>query len=292
MKWAKIISLSFVFLSLTLSLYSCRNPEITSARRDRVIKIDGNDEDWRGISSYYNDKDHLRVSLLNDERYLYISITAPGHKMKHHLMSGFTLWFDATGGTEQTFGVRVALAEVVPQSFRDRPPVGNENLPSPDTGMARRLSPEIHVIGPNDQLLYDCSKQGMPFKVLEAMMGSFPSREVFEFKVPLFKNDKTPYAIGIRQLPSTISIEFTTEMRAGGSEKSEGPKDTRSEFAYSDGIESWRASLDDDMGSSRRPSHSRGLSDGHRVGRCRRLKTNAKEDNLARRIFARNLERV
>lgn len=285
MKWLKIFLLSLICLSLWGSLYGCRNPEIMSSRRDREITIDGMDQDWQGIPFYYNEKNHLRITMVNDDRFLYITMAATIRKMRHQIESGgFTLWFDPTGGKEKTFGLRFPQKEMPPDDFSRKPPTDFQQPPFPDdsrrpdsdsqghsgtgsrqpapTGMVQASVPSLDILGHGGKLLDYTDMQDKPLKGILAMKRLTPSRVVYELKIPLVKSDQTPYAIGIGGLPERISICFTTE--GMGMEEREGPKEPmggRNRNGAPEYGQIWNNAMGGDMGDGGMrggPSHGRG----------------------------------
>jgi hypothetical protein len=220
----RILLLSAVYLSCFFLFCGCKNQEMTSSWRDHEIVIDGTDEDWEGTHFYYNEELHLRVGMFNDDQFLYISIAASDRKISRQILDqNFTLWFDASGGETQTFGLRTARTGPP----RDIAPRGTapeiETRPMPDE--TPLPLPDLHVLGTDDKLLaYGSMKDASKWSIF-AMLRFLQGRVVYELKIPLVKSDQARYAIGIGKLPETISVGFTTgkaEMERG--KNSRGPR--------------------------------------------------------------------
>lgn len=185
---------------------------MTSCWRENEIVIDGTDEDWQGAHFYYDDEIHFRVGMVNDDKFLYLSIASSDRKISHQILGqNLTIWFDATGGEAKTLGLRTARSELPRDSFPIKPAFDSQAPPVPEA--TKHALPDLHILGKNGELLdYFKMKDTLRWGIL-AMLGFPQARVVYELKVPLIKSDQTPYAVGISRLPGTISIGFISEKR-------------------------------------------------------------------------------
>jgi hypothetical protein len=221
----KIHLLSAISLFCLSLGFGCNHPETTSFWRDHEIAIDGTDEDWQGTHFYYDDEIHLRLGVVNDDKFLYLSIASSDRKISHQIVGqNFTIWFDPAGGEAQTCGIRTARSESPRDIFPGGPPFNGEARPIPDA--TKRPLPDLHILGKGNELLDYCKMKDAPKWDILAMLGFPQSRVVYELKVPLIKSEQAPYAVGINHLPAAISIGFISEkMNMEAGKASRGSRD-------------------------------------------------------------------
>ena len=99
-----------LLLLVVLLLGGCGGTEtLQSKSLDRDITVDGAVADWQGALTPI-EKKNLSLGLLNDGEFLYVSLVSRDRQVVSQMMSrGFTIWFDAEGGKEKTFGIRFPL---------------------------------------------------------------------------------------------------------------------------------------------------------------------------------------
>ncbi len=86
------------------------------------VAFDENELIWPEVPQYFDEDSRLRVSLMNDDRYLYIQLLTRSQMSKMlFLRAGFTLWLDDTGNTEKRFGLLFPLPrqKQIPGSMSD-----------------------------------------------------------------------------------------------------------------------------------------------------------------------------
>ena len=95
-----------LLLLVVLLLGGCGGTEtLQSKSLDRDITVDGAVADWQGALTPI-EKKNLSLGLLNDGEFLYVSLVSRDRQVVSQMMSrGFTIWFDAEGGKEKTFGI-------------------------------------------------------------------------------------------------------------------------------------------------------------------------------------------
>jgi hypothetical protein len=94
----KRIALS-ALLSLTIiSAGHAQKMVLNSLWRDSVIVIDGSPADWDQPFRYFDSKSKLQYSIVNDDRYIYVSVRTNDDKAQMKIMrAGMDVWFDVTG---------------------------------------------------------------------------------------------------------------------------------------------------------------------------------------------------
>ena len=82
---------------------------LQSTSPDREITVDGSTEDWQGALTLI-EKKKLSLGVLNDGEFLYLALVTRDRQLINQMMiRGLTVWFDAEGGKEKTFGIRFPL---------------------------------------------------------------------------------------------------------------------------------------------------------------------------------------
>jgi hypothetical protein len=190
MKTTKII----IGLLIGILFVSCGSLEMNSKWRDREIKIDGYQADWRGVLTYLENK-KISVGLLNDDNYLYACLVTGDRRTQSQISRmGFTIWFDVNGGKDKKYGIRfpIGMKDIDPVMMREM--MGNQ-----EGGRLRELPQarlnEIEIVGPGDddrrrELISDL--EGLEIK-LETSLDLL----VYEIKVPLSQTDRNTFSIDV-----------------------------------------------------------------------------------------------
>jgi hypothetical protein len=201
--------LHFIIFSLTL-FYGCKSPEITSYWRDSDVKIDGNSEDWQGKTWIIKDLNNVLVGFMNDENYLYLSLTISDRALQHQIaFSGFTFWFDRSGGEEKIFGVHYPLGMEEMGMPGDRRRKMQEQNFSRDSlpAFPENFSDELDIYEPTKGKHIRMRKQetGGIDVVLHLSRGLL----VYEMKIPITDKGTQLYVIGTTA-ESTIGVGVET----------------------------------------------------------------------------------
>ncbi len=83
---------------------------LSSVWRDSVIVIDGDAADWDQPFPYFDSKSKLQYSVVNDAKYIYVSIKTNDSKAQMKIMrAGMDVWFDVTGKKKEVATVHFPL---------------------------------------------------------------------------------------------------------------------------------------------------------------------------------------
>ena len=94
----KRIVLSSIIVLITFSICHAQKFVLSSSWRDSVITIDGSAADWDQPYRYFDSKAKLQYSIVNDDKYIYISVRTNDDKAQMKIMrAGMDVWFDVTG---------------------------------------------------------------------------------------------------------------------------------------------------------------------------------------------------
>ncbi len=183
--------LRYIVILLILPLASCGMLDVKSQWKDLNIAIDGRTEDWQGRLLSLEDTG-LSVGVVNDEKFLYICITATDARTASRVpRQGFIAWFDPKGGKDKVLGIHYPLQRDW-QDF-DVPSRGESENQETRRQAFRESRRELEILGPGRD-----EKVRMSLDEAKGIEASFQMRGLFvyELKVPLVKNDETPHAIG------------------------------------------------------------------------------------------------
>ncbi len=101
---------TFIILLISLFLSGCDEVEMQSQWTE-PLTLEGSDySDWPEKPQYFDDDSKVRVSLMNDDTFLYIRLLSRSHKSKMlFIRGGFTVWLNNSGNSEEQFGLQFPL---------------------------------------------------------------------------------------------------------------------------------------------------------------------------------------
>lgn len=188
-----------------ISLVGCGEKEIKvqsqwSDSADKV-GIDGNSEDWDGVSMEYFEKSGVSLGLRNDAKNLYILLSFRDEPLARFFQSKVTLWLDKTGKKKKDFGIRYT-GSMAPGQQENRPwenfaPEHMEKLFQRQSGMQGMIT----VLEKDKSVLIPVNSEQGPAVATTHQRGIY----CHEVRIPLQKSDSTPYAIDVAP-GDTISV--------------------------------------------------------------------------------------
>ncbi len=205
----KAILRPIILVGLILLLSGCNTVELQSEWRKNEISIDGHVTDWEQNSYYIEDED-IVLTLLNDEEYIYIMLnTRETQIVEQILMSGFTIYFDPDNGKDKSFGIKYPVGKKPSEQQETRGMDFDRGSGRTEQDMKMMLGQAgefIDIVNSSDENTYNSISLEYAAKIgigvaLSETLGVF----FYEFKIPLYHNDKHPYAIGVE--PDDTSTE-------------------------------------------------------------------------------------
>ena len=225
-------------LLISISLVHAQKFILNSQWRDSAIMIDGSSADWDLPLPYFDSKSKLQYSVVNDAKYIYISIRTADDKAQMKIMrAGMDVWFDVTGKKKEVATVHFPL-KTDPKLDMNPDPVDMEQqvVEKPD---ARKMKSDWSAA------IKDIHTQGLkniPATITQADSGKYGIQAdinwdrtdvlIYELKVPLsaiYKNELTasdidrPITIGIKVyamdlplIPTNTAADVTGAAGAGG----------------------------------------------------------------------------
>lgn len=193
-----LIPAALVFF-VSFSSAGCGGEEFESRWHDREIVIDGDASEWRGTEQYSNDDKGIRFAVFNDGEYLYMCLSTWNAKTQQQiLIRGLTVWFDAKGGDDRTYGIDFPMTKG-PGEMR-----GLRETAAKDRAQAIRdllvKSRSEMVIGRSEDsegqwmFVEDGKELG-----IEAVLALDDRILVYELKVPLTGGDLLPFPDGLAE---------------------------------------------------------------------------------------------
>ncbi len=214
---------SFLLLllpSVAIQLGCSSVVKLESTWRNRDISIDGKSGDWLGVKYYFEDIS-VSVGLINDDRYLYVSMMSENPMILAQIMrQGLTLWLDPKGGKKKAFGIRFPLGRPEGESMSREPmeEMDRENMME----RFQEALKELAILRSEDEVVEklavdDAKGINVKLKVESGLL-------IYEIKIPLSTSEESPYAVGAK-VGDTIGFGFESPklemprpagMRGGG----------------------------------------------------------------------------
>lgn len=237
-----------VLIILIIFLTGCGMEELYSTWSDRQVTIDGLDDGTEWENALHSvAKGEITVGLLNDEKTLYLRLSTRNQAVQRQVLTaGLTVWFDETGGKEQTYGVHFPLpiqnrrpgSGPRPASGRD----GAKRMNSSD--MADLFSEisrgEIEITRPRkNEYSMISADQSSPYGI-QCRIGNTKGALVYELRVPLIRDEKSYHGIAVNK-PKIIGIGLVTgeaeQPRQGAGDRGNGRGGGRGPGGMGGGLE-------------------------------------------------------
>lgn len=99
-----------ILLTLAATWVPAQKYVLNSAWRDSAIVIDGSASDWEQPFPYFDSKTKLQYSVVNDAKYIYLSIKTNDDKAQMKIMrAGMDVWLDVTGKKKEVATIHCPL---------------------------------------------------------------------------------------------------------------------------------------------------------------------------------------
>ncbi len=177
---------------------------IDSHWKDREITIDGDDGEWAGPLVPIDGHQQLTTAAENDGQYLYLVLSTSDATLRAQIVGhGLIVWFDPGGKEKKYFGVKFPVG-MSPGDMPGRgrgfhrpdPPAGAGPGDPPARVAALEPPNRLEVYGPEKDDIHSFVADRAPG--LSVKVGQVEGALVYELRVPLGRNDGSPYAIDTR----------------------------------------------------------------------------------------------
>lgn len=189
--------------------YGCSSIEYSSSPAENII-IDGNQDDWAGSLTYFEDPG-LMIGVKNDSDNLYICLSTGISSISRRIaMGGLIVWFDPEGGSNEYKGIKFPIGiagkkpdQQIMREMRDR-------MTNPETEKIpemKMLAGRIEIIrtDPEENFVVDLKEASG----IEAMISNENELTVIELKIPMKRSKENMFAIGTDP-GNIIGIGFET----------------------------------------------------------------------------------
>ena len=153
----------------------------------------------QGATTFIEDKD-VSIGLLNDDEFLYVSLSSNDSLRMQVMRTGLTVWFDPEGGTDEWYGINFPTGvQGRMQAMQGRRRRGGDGDRDPQS---RRPTVDddpmmyIALVGPGE-----LGRRRIPIERvtgIEVKIGNDFGRFVYELKVPLPRDADHLFGIGTK----------------------------------------------------------------------------------------------
>jgi len=221
-----LLSVSVLLAVVTLS--GCSSTiELTSRWTNHELKVDGTGAEWNDAATLIPGPQVL-VGIKNDRENLYVCLKTSNRITQVQMLAlGTTVWIDAEGKKNRTFGIQFPVSGLL-QGRR----FPSQQNPEELQRLIDAAQRQFDILGPGkDEHLRIADKQE---KGLDVHLGFADGTLTYELKVPLHKTPEHVYAVGADpSKPLTIGLEtgdYSDAMRtqlSGSSRPAGGSGDGR-----------------------------------------------------------------
>ena len=176
-----VILLSFVFDGCGTTMH------LPSHWTEKNVVVDGKNNEWD--RTYLIDDNKLVIGFVNDSNFVYVLLATNDRPLAMTMMRGLTVWFDAQGGNDKTFGIHYPMGGMFSHAGRSGATGNDESTIEPFD-----LPPtELEILGPgkNDRHRMQIMETGGIQARYNMTVNSF----VYELRVPFAVGDQFPFAI-------------------------------------------------------------------------------------------------
>ena len=174
---------------LILMLFGCSSSlELSSRWTDQELAITGDGSHWKDATTDIVGPD-VSIGVKNDKNYLYVGLITSNRATQLQLLAlGCTAWFDTEGKKSKTFGIQFPVSGLL--QGRRFPAQGK---PEELQALINAAQRQLVICGTGEGEQHRMSVQEA--RGVEAHLGYADGTLTYELKVPLQKNNDSPYAI-------------------------------------------------------------------------------------------------
>lgn len=202
-----VIAPQILLLAAIFSAPGCgTSMELTSELTNREVSIDGSSTDWTDMQTKIAGPD-VRIGIKNDKDNLYVCLTSPSRSTQFQMLAlGTTVWFDAEGKKNKTFGIQFPVQGLL-QGRRFSPPANPEDAKRVMDALVAAAQRQFEIIGPvagERKKIADRQAKG-----IDVHLGYEDGTLTYELKLPLQRTAAVPYGATLNPT-QPLSIGFET----------------------------------------------------------------------------------
>jgi hypothetical protein len=209
--------LSIIIIVFMSILIGCGEEEINSTWLNRKIVINGIDnvQEWENALHHIKEKD-ITIGFLNDEDALYIRLSTRNMAIQQQVLTtGFTVWFDETGGNKRMYGIHFPLPPLNKDSHPERShsPSGIHEEQTSSSGISNKLlqasQGDMEIIQPGKKEFSMIIPDYSSSDGIQCHMENIRDDFIYKLRVPLTRSNSQHYGIAMTKI-RTIGIGFET----------------------------------------------------------------------------------
>ena len=186
-----LIALQCAALGAILLAEGCGSSlELTSEWTSRDVSIDGVSADWPDMQTRIAGPD-VRIGIKHDKDNLYVCLTSPSRSTQFQMLAlGTTVWFDADGKKNKTFGIQFPVQGLL-QGRRFTPPANPDEAKRVMESLVAAAQRQFEIIGPGTgerKKFADRLARG-----IDVHLGYDDGTLTYELKMPLRRTAENPY---------------------------------------------------------------------------------------------------
>ena len=157
---------------------------------DQKVVVDGKNSEWD--RTYLIDDNKLVIGFVNDSSFVYLLLATNDRPLAMSLRRGLTVWFDANGGGDKTFGIHYPMGGMFSRGARSGEGENSELAFDP-TEQLTNPPTELEILGPgkDDRHRMQIMETGGILAKFNLSGNSF----IYEMRVPFTEGDQFPFAI-------------------------------------------------------------------------------------------------
>jgi hypothetical protein len=177
------------------SILACNEPKLDSNWKSTGLSSDEPDSVWVTSSVYSLEGKNVSIGLENDADNLYILLKASDRQTQARIMrAGLTIWLDAAGKKNMTFGIHYPLGMPGQMPFPQGDRQAGENQEQ-IRGLFAEMADTMEIIGPKkDERIRVPIVNGLgPAAMTDNDNGTI----TYELRIPLRSTNNSAYALNI-----------------------------------------------------------------------------------------------
>ena len=168
--------------------------ELTSEWTGREVAVDGVRNDWTDLPARLAGPD-VRIGMKNDKDNLYVCLTTQSRSTQFQMLAlGTTVWFDAEGKKNKSFGIQFPVMGLL-QGRRPVVPGNPEEAHRFMEALVAAAQSQFEIIGPEAgerKKIADRQAKG-----IDVHLGYEDGTLTYELKVPLQRTADVPYGAAL-----------------------------------------------------------------------------------------------
>lgn len=203
----------FILLAISTTLIHAQKFILNSSWRDSSIVIDGNPADWDQPFPYFDSKSKLQYSVVNDAKYIYISVKTNDEKAQMKIMrAGMDVSLDVSGKKKELATIHCPLKTNSKLDVTNDPgEIDQQVIEKPDVKKMKvdwsESNKEVHTQGLKNVLGDFSAMDSADHGIQVAINWERDNTMTYELKVPFSAFFKDAITASDTLKPITITVK-------------------------------------------------------------------------------------